>query len=199
VARGIIIRLGSEESRFGIAKVDREKLYGRKERIAVDEQGRRCSSAFLTADGAAIIPSGGAAYVYVDESFGSVERSELRAVDANGQALVAVPSTLGVAQEGRVVDAARILAHTTTSVYELTVEELGDTLKQTLDAGGIVEIDFNYRDDYDSGLAFVLKNEHGYFALPSTPTGFEMIAREAVHVDEVADDDDADDLDFAMI
>lgn len=199
MARGVVISLEGEESRFAIAKVDREKLYGRKERIAVDEEQRRCATAFLTADGSAVIPSGGTAYVYVDPSFASVERSELRAVDANGDPLASVPSTLGVAQPARLVDASRLLDHVTTTVYELTVEELSPALASALDSGAIVEIDFNYRDDYDGGVAFVLKSGQGYFALPSQPTGFAPIARDAVHVEENASAGDDDDLDFAMI
>ena len=45
MARQILLRLGDEESAFGFVKVDREKLYGRKQRVVVDAQGRPCQSA----------------------------------------------------------------------------------------------------------------------------------------------------------
>ena len=56
MARGFVVRFGEEESTFAMSKIDREKLYGRKERLVVDEEGKACSAAYLTADGIALIP-----------------------------------------------------------------------------------------------------------------------------------------------
>ena len=54
MAKNIVVRWGGEETAFGFTKVEREKLYGKKDRVVVDEQGRVCSSAWLTADGSAL-------------------------------------------------------------------------------------------------------------------------------------------------
>ena len=54
MARSIVVRLGDEESAFGFTKVEREKLYGKKERVVVDETGRECDAAWLTPDGAVL-------------------------------------------------------------------------------------------------------------------------------------------------
>jgi hypothetical protein len=198
MARGLVVRFGEEESSFGLTKVDREKLYGRKDRIVVDEEGNSCSPAYLTSDGVALVPSGGAAYLYTDDAFDVVERGDLVAVDATGAQLPLCPSTLGVAQPLAEVAADRILDHIVTSVYALSADEVGAALAEKLAAGAIFETRFNWREDYADAPAFLLKNADGYFALVAQPTQFEFLARETVLETAVEEESD-DDLDFSMI
>ncbi len=201
--REIIVRYAAEESAFKFARVDRAKLYGRKERVILDENGERCVPAYLTADGAALVPPGGTAHVYVDESFDTVERSALRAVDAEGAPLETIPSSLGVPQELTPVRPERVLDCVVSSVYQLSPEQLGEALKQALADGELFECTYNYRDGYDPDSLFLLQNEEGIFALVARETGFDFITREAPPQDEQAPDEDPeeleDDLDFSMM
>ena len=199
MAREIVVRLGEETSRFGFTKVDRAKLYGRRVRRVEDEEGRDCVAAQLTLDGAALVPPGGAAYLYVDESWDTVERSELRAVDEAGEALEPFPSTLGVEQPLEPARPERILDHTITSVYELSAEELGEALRTALADGELFEAHFSYRDGYRADRLFILQNDEGVFGLVGRSTDFGFLRREAlVEDDEDDDDEDDDDLDFSM-
>src|SRR5687768_16953411 len=109
MARSIVVRRDGEESAFGFVKVEREKLYGKKQRVVVDEHDRTCAAAWLTADGTALVPNGGTAHVWVDELWDASEQAERVAVDESGQVLDMCPSTLGVAQEAMVVDPRRVL------------------------------------------------------------------------------------------
>lgn len=104
-------------------RVDRGKLYGRRERVILDENGERCVPAFLTPDGAALVPPGGTAHIYVDESFDTVDRGDLRAVDEEGNEVDLVASTLGVSQALEPVRPERLLDHVVTSVYELATAQ----------------------------------------------------------------------------
>jgi hypothetical protein len=203
MAKGIVVTFEGETSSFSLTKVDREKLYGRKERIVVDEHGDTCSGAHLTTDGAAVVPPGGCAYTYVDATFDTVERSDLKAVDEHGDFAPLVPSTLGVAQPlSGPVDARRVLDHVVTGVYELAPEALSPKLAQALDAGQVFETRFNYREDYADSACFLLKNDRAAFALVASPTQFGWTAREA-EVTEIepanGDSNEGDDLDFSMI
>jgi len=193
--REIVVSYAGEESAFKFAKVDRAKLYGRKERVILDENGQRCVPAYLTADGAALVPPGGTAHVYVDEAFETIERSLLSAVDDEGKKLETTPSTLGVAQALEPVRAERLLDHLVSSVYQLEAETLGSALQKALADGDLFECRYNYRDGYDPDALFLLQNEEGVFALVARPTGFGFIAREAPPVEETAAGDEADDLD----
>jgi hypothetical protein len=203
MARGIVVTFEGETSSFSLTKLDREKLYGRKDRLVVDEQGQACSAAHLTTDGAAVVPPGGCAHAYVDASFDTVERSDLKAVDQDGNLAPVVPSTLGVAQplEGP-VDARRVLDHVVTAVYELTPEALSPKLATALEAGQVFETRFNYREDYADSPCFMLAHERATFALVGSPAQFGWTARDA-GVTEIEPDNaepgEGDDLDFSMI
>ncbi len=199
--REIVVRLGDEETSFKFARIDRAKLYGKKERVILDENGARCVAAFLTADGAALVPPGGTAHLYVDERFDTVDRKALRAVDEEGAPLEASPSTLGVAQALVAAAPERLLDHVIASVYELSTEALGEGLRKTLAGGAILVCPYRYRDGYESDALFLLENEEGVFGLVGRPSGFDFLAREAPvveHADD-ADEEDDDDLDFSMM
>jgi hypothetical protein len=200
MARALVLKLGDEESRFGILKVDREKLYGKKERVVVDEENRPCAPAWLTADGSALVPLGGTAHVWIDERWTAFETDQRKAVDAEGQALPEVASTLDVAQLAEPVAPERLLEHVTHTVYELDVESLGATLKDALDRGLILECPFSYRGGHDHDRAFVVQNDQGIFALVGSPTGFQPLSREVLPEQADGENDELEgDLDFSML
>jgi hypothetical protein len=194
-ARRIEVRYGDEESVFAFTRVDRGKLYGRKVRVIEDEDGHPCVPAYLTPDGAALVPPGGTAHLYVDEDLDTVERADLRAVDPDGQPLEAVPSTLGVPQELEPVRPERLLDHRIASVYELSPDALGARLKQALADGELFEAPFNYREGYDPDVLFLLQNDEGLFGLVGRETGFDFLEREAPAAEAAEDEDEDEDAD----
>jgi hypothetical protein len=201
MAKSIALRLGSEASSFAFTRLDRDKLYGRKERQIVDQDGRRCASAYLSSDGAALVPSGGLAMLYVDEHYATIERSTLRAVDDQGADVPLVPSTLGIEQdlEGP-VPPQRLLDHAIHTVYQLQSETLGAQLSDALTAGKIFCAPFNFRDDYQRQMLFLVRNDTGIFALIGSPRGFAFVTREVAPTGAADEADDlADDLDFTMM
>jgi hypothetical protein len=200
MARTIVVRLGDEESSFAFTKVEREKLYGKKERVVVDETGRECESAWLTPDGALLVPMGGTAHLWVDERWDAREQSDRVAVDPQGQPLATIPSTLGVPQTLREVDARRALELVTNGVYQLEADALGATLAASLKDGRFFEVPFAYRDGHERDVAILLANDEGMFALVGRPSGFEPIGRDVVFAEEPLGPDDLDgDLDFGML
>lgn len=195
-SRQIVVRFGEEQSAFKFTRVDRSKLYGRKVRVIEDETGAPCVPAYLTADGAALVPPGGTAHVYVDDAMDTVERSDLRVVDAEGGFVEPAPSTLGVAQDLTLARPSRVLDHVVSSVYELRPELLGDQLREALADGQIFEAPFNYREGYEPDVLFLLQSEEGIFGLVGRESGFDFLEREAPPEDALADDEDeGDDLD----
>jgi hypothetical protein len=202
MAKSIAVRLAGEASSFAFTRLDREKLYGRKERQVVDADGKRCFPAWLSSDGAALVPPGGLAMLYVDEGFATVERSALKAVDDQGAPLPLQPSTLGVEQELEgPVTPQRVLDHANHGVYQLQAETLGAKLAAELDAGKIFCAPFNFRDDYALEVLFLLRNEAGTFGLVGKSSNFELVRREIAPVAPGADEGDelSDDLDFNML
>ena len=201
MAKNILVRLGETETEFAFAKVEREKLYGKKERVVVDEKGATCSSAWLTADGSALVLGGGTAHVHVDDRWDAYEPEERRSVREDGSPLVNLPSTLGVAQDLAPSTPSRLPDHTTTTVYQLEALALDPALDAALTAGTIFEAPFLYRDGPTPDVLFLVKNDEGVFALVAKPTGFAPIARASEAVTTRTEDEDEldGDLDFAMM
>jgi hypothetical protein len=199
MAQEIVLDFGGETARFALARVDRDKLYGQKIRIAVDENNQPCAAAWLTEDGQ-VVPPGGVAMIYADGQFNSVERAELRVVDADGAPVQMVRSTLGVAQPlAGPVPPQRLLDHVVSSVYQLDAQMLPAALQTQLDAGALYEFPFCWREDVQASRAFLLANEAGVFALIGTPSNFEFVAREARNEIEADGDGSDDELDFSMM
>jgi hypothetical protein len=199
MAKGIVLRWGGEESAFTFTKVEREKLYGRKDRVVVDETGRTCSPAWLTSDGTALVPLGGTAHVWMDDRWSAHDTSERRAVDVEGRALELHPSTLGVAQDAIEASPARVLEHVTHTVYELSPETLAEPLRAALAKGTIFEAPFVYREGHEPDRVFVLASEEGTFALVGKPSGFVMLERAQPAPVGPEDDELEGDLDFSML
>lgn len=199
MARGIVVNWNGEISSFAPSKVDREKLYGRKERVVVDQNGERCSSAYLTADGTALIPQGGYALTYLDPDFNTLERSELVATGSDGQPLTTVSTTLGIAQPllGPVAPQ-RVLDFQPTSVYLLDPEDLGPELTERLAQGEIFETRYCYREDYDYATLFLIPNSEGLFGLVCQPTHFDFVGKAVSAPVDDNTDELAEDFDFNM-
>lgn len=201
MAKPIVLTYQGKESSFAHTKLDRTKLYGKRQRVPLDQTGERCERAELTRDGSLVIRSKMTAQGYFDEQDCWVPNARLVGLDAEGQVVEKVGSTLGVAQalEGP-VDPAQVLELGLRSVYQLDPDAVEAELSDALDRGEIFRFRFNYRADYNAETAFLLANDNGVFALIGNPTQSEWCEFEAVApvaFDE-ADDEEDDDLDFEM-
>ena len=203
MAREIVVNFNGEVSRFGLERVNRDKIYGRKRRVVVDREGQECSSAMLTVDGATVLGPGSTSLVYVDEDFNAISRRDLVPIDTvSGETLEYVASTLNEEQPLKgPIDEERFLDHVARAVYELTPEELGADLLAGLEDGGIYESRFNYAKSLDDSPMFLLKNSEGIFAVVGDEVTFDW-CRPDIALPDVEDEDDDfdddDDLDFGM-
>jgi hypothetical protein len=200
MAKPIIVTLGGVESRFDHEKLDRAKLYGKRQRQVLDPGGQRCEKAELTRDGTLLVRSGMTAQGYFDEVGTWVPSSKLVGLDAKGQPLPAIGSTLGEAQSlTGPVDAIEVLDLAVRSVYALSPEGLDPKLEAELKAGKAYKFTFCYRGGYEAETAYLVGNATGFFALVGTPASSEWCELQTVASDALADaDEDDDELDFEM-
>jgi hypothetical protein len=201
MARQIVVSWNGASSSFDIGRLSREKLYGRKRRLVVDEDGNECLAGMLTEDGSTLLPPGSTSELYLDEEFDVVERSSLRAVDEEGEEVPSLPSTLGVEVTLEEVPPERLLDHVTPVVYQLDPAELDDALREALAAGSVFETRFNYRTSYADQACFLVANDAGFFALVGQPAGFAFLEPDAAPAAAPTAEDDpfADDFDFGML
>lgn len=200
MAKPIIVSLGGVESRFDHEKLDRSKLYGRRQRQVLDPHGKKCERAELTRDGTLLIRSGMTAQGYFDEAGTWIPNSKLVGLDADGKPVSQIPSTLGECQKlvGPVAPD-ELLDLAVRAIYVLAAEQLDPKLEAELKAGKSYKFTFCYRPGYEAETAFLVGNPSGYFALVGTPAETvwcELATVAAVEVTEDAADDD--ELDFEM-
>jgi len=200
MAKEIVVKTEGKSSSFNFSKVSRSKLYGRRQRVAVDPENQPCRSASLTEDGRFLIQSGMTSQGYFDEKNCWIPNSKLVGLDEDGQPLEKVASTLGTAQplEGPLSPSALADLKVDT-VYQLEANDVDPALQEKLDEGKIFRFEFNYRADYRAEIAFLVANTTGTYAVVGQPT--ESIWCELGEAPPpVVDDEDpfADDLDFEM-
>lgn len=199
MAKPLIIEKDGQSTSFDVSLLERRKLYGSRKRVALDSQGRVCSRASLTGDGALVLVSGSTGQGYFTETGAWVERRQMVPINDQGQVTELHPSTLGVPQkvEGP-VEALDILKLDVQSIYSLTMldDELG--LKPRLDAGEIFRCPFNYSSGVEVETAFVVANPSGYFAIVGHPVEAEWCAQDQALMPPADAAFQEDDLDFDM-
>lgn len=181
MARAVVVERDGVQARFSFSLVNRNKLYGERRRVVVDEAGRATTGGWLTTDGTMLLLPGGRAELYLDEAGDVIDRSELEATDANGVVLTRLDPTLDVPQALRgPVPPERVLEFVTTSVYALDVEgDLDPDLRDSLSRGDIWETDYNYVAAFERQTLFILQSPEGIFGLVGEPAALEPLPRAA--------------------
>src|SRR6266550_1482385 len=93
MARELILSLDGHEFPVNLVKIDRDRLYGSVEIEAFDEKKKPATIKVLAPDGKTLIDKGGTALATVSEEGSSVDRSQLVAVDPDGEPVETVPSS----------------------------------------------------------------------------------------------------------
>jgi hypothetical protein len=199
MARDLILERGGRQSRFGLGKVDRIKLYGQRRRIPLDPHDQACERAELTADGSLVLRATMTAQAYFDDDGVWVPHADLVSLTPDGRVADKHDSTLGVPQPLESVDPSALLDTQVNAVYALDPEDVDPDLKAALDRGEVFRFPFNYRAGSNLQNAFLVANPGGVFALIGQPVESDWceLARPVVDVFE-DDAEDDDDLDFEM-
>lgn len=199
MARTLVFDLGGQTYAGAPTKIDRKKLYGWSETVAVDDDGNTLQVAAVDATGTIVIPSGGVGLGMLDADGQWVERTTLRAVTADGADAERLPSSfdgpVALTEEATPDD---LLAHAVTAVYQLVdapedfVAAVGDKL---------FRFDYAFRAGYTTSPAFLLVSNGVMFFLVGQPTPFELVGLDqpAVVVDDEAEVEDEDEIDFSML
>ncbi|MDM8526644.1 hypothetical protein QUF58_00415 [Anaerolineales bacterium HSG24] len=203
---------------FSITKLDRAKLYGRKETVAFDPTGQECVRMDIDTSGSFIIPKGGKALGILDEWGHWINRKELKAVYKDGAPAQRIPSSFDAPIElDKTVTVEYFLDHCITSVYmlqsapasdadteaEAESETVGESLiEQVKQSDKIYSFTFNYRAGYEGMAAFLIEKNDSLFMLVGYPIKFEFIGLEQIaefNAEEDEEEEFDDDLDFSMM
>jgi hypothetical protein len=172
-------------------KVDRSKLYGTTERLALDEDGLPCQIVYMDESGTIIIPKGGTAQVMLAPDGKCVDRSDLKTVRLDGSPAEKTPSSYGTMNElTRKVTAEELLDSTIKTFYQLQ----GVSPEIIADIGSdIYAFDYCYHESYETSPAFLLVSEQELFMLTGTHNDFSFVGLDEYSVVTDGDDDEDDD------
>ncbi|MBF0452951.1 MAG: hypothetical protein HQK75_19780 [Candidatus Magnetomorum sp.] len=207
MAKQLIFQTDQKDHPCDIARLDRKKLYGWKDVVAFDANGKECIRVDIDETGSFIIPKGGKALGAIDMNGRWVEKSDLIAVDLDGAPAELSPSSFDVPIVlEKTVDSETFLDHVIDAVYIIDpAEDIKESLIKTIQSTeGIFTFPFNYRPDYDPKTAFLIEAKKTIYMLVGTASTFEFIGLEQMADLNVADEDDEDfsiedDLDFSMM
>ncbi len=204
MAKELVFKLEGTEFSFGIRKLDRKKLYGWKEVVAVDKDNNQCIKATLDESGSFVIPKGGIALGTVDVNSNWVESADVRAVDEDGADAPKIQSSFDNPIDLlKKVPVETYLDYFIDTVYILEAsEETGDLASVVKGSGEIFQFQFNYRTDYQASDAFLIESNGVLFVLAGKKCEFDFLSLEEISdLAEIEEDDDefSDDLDFSMM
>lgn len=199
MARQLTFRTKRKEYTVIPVKIDRKKLYGWTEIIALDEQGRTCNLVSTDDTGTLIIPKGGTALGMLSSDGKWVERTQLKTVRQDGSEAEIIPSSFSVviSLKQKVTDE-EFLDYSITDFYQL--DNVPDDLLKAIE-GDIYTFDYTYLDSYETTPAFLMVSDATLFMLLGYKNRFDMLCLGECSV--VDDDDDYievtdDDIDFSM-
>lgn len=199
MARQLTFRIKRKEYTVIPVKIDRKKLYGWTEIIALDEQGRTCNLVSTDDTGTLIIPKGGTALGMLSSDGKWVERTQLKTVRQDGSEAEIIPSSFSVVTylKQKVTDE-EFLDYSITDFYQL--DNVPDDLLKAI-GDDIYTFDYTYLDSYETTPAFLMVADTTLFMLLGYKNRFDMLCLGECSV--VDDDDDYievtdDDIDFSM-
>ena len=199
MAIALKFKIGGADYESAPVKLERKKLYGYTDVVATNGGGEVCQAAKLDPDGSLIVPPGGIKSGIISASGKWMDRSELKAVDADGNELSCAPSSFGqtiVLEEE--ADEEDFLDHTWKSVYHLANSDLAAAV-----GNRIFKFAFNYRADTFPTDGFILATNGTAYLFSGDPIERDFIglADETV-VEECPIDgslDAEEDIDFNMM
>jgi hypothetical protein len=123
--KNLVLSLDGKEFEVLLTKVDREDLYGNIEIEAFDEKGKPATLKVLAADGKTLIDKGGTALAAVNEKGDSMDRTQLKAVDIDGDEIERVESSFNQVNKLDKTDVDSYMGLVVKSVYVLDAPEGG--------------------------------------------------------------------------
>lgn len=203
MAKDLLFKFKDNEFPLSPTKIDRKKLYGWTEVAAFDDDGNECKIVNMDDSGTVIIPKGGIGLGCVDSHFCWVDKSQLMAVNKEGNAATLLPSSFsGSIELTDTVSVEEFLDHSITAVYEL---EGAVNFPQLVSeaAGKIYSFKFNFREGYESSPAFLIENEGKLFMLVGVKNDFVFSGLDdsGYLAEDEEDEEQSDDLgiDFGMM
>lgn len=187
----------TREFKLEPTKIDRPRLYGRSERLPVDNYGNALQSAAVDERGTTVIRSTGSGYL--DAAGRWLSSADLRPVDSEGRPLPEVPSSF---QEPIVLEERASLddyyEHEISSVYVLHGDIAAELLHIVAAQEELFTFPFSYRGGHSPERGFLIAGRDRLFLVSGRRVQLEYLERvDSGRIDEF-DEPDEPELDFSF-
>ena len=203
MGKNLSFSIGSEKFAVGIAKVDRDKVYGYVEEVVSDKSGNVCSTGNLLDDGQTLILSGSTALKTVDANFAEQDKKALKTVYLDGTDATLIPSSYDGEIKLEKASLDDLFNLEITTVYQLTWEDATGKagMLKLLEDGAVFQFVFNYRADYEGADAIVLSSQKEVFVLTGRLLDFEYLENKSAipPVEEAPQEESEEEVDFGML
>lgn len=199
MAREMSFKIKRKEYTVSPVKVDRRKLYGYTEILALDDKGEPCKLVTTDEAGQFIIEKGGTGLGILTTSGKWADRSQLKYVNEDGSDAELIRSSYNVTNSlNEKIPIEEFLDYNITDFYELTDADEG-----LIKAIGedIYKFTYSYLDNYEGSPAFLMVSDGRLFMLIGVLNKFEFLCfADCGDMDDNEDYtlEDNDDLDFSM-
>ena len=150
MAKNLTFVIDQQKFAAGIAKVDRDKVYGFVEEVVSDKDGNVCSTANILNDGQTLILSGATAMKTVDANFFEVDKKTLKTIYLDGKDAVLIPSSYDGEIELKAADA--IIISALEEVFVLTGRLLAFDYLENKTAAPITVEEDEVEEEIDFGM-----------------------------------------------
>ena len=202
MAKQLTFVIDKHKIEAGIAKVDRDKVYGYVEERITDKAGKPCLTGNLLDDGQTLIVSGSTSLKTVDENGIEHDKKALKTVYLDGRDAVLVPSSYDGEIKLEKVGMEELFNLEVTAVYQLTWEASTGkaALLKSLENAAIYRFIFNYRADYEGADALLLSAQNEAFVLTGRLLTFDFLEpKTPTPVAEESIEESEEDMDFGML
>ena len=199
MARTLTFVLENKEYSLSPIKLNRKKLYGWKEVVPYDQNNEECQVYSIDERGIFIVPKGGSSLGMIDDQGKWVDKSELTAVDDDGNPVEIVPSSFsGPIALKKTTTIEDFLDHSITSVYSLAgEEECPDFVNAIKAANGLYTFVFNWRDDYEGDPAFIIESDGNLYVLVGKKNELDFLSLpQTGAIEEIEDEEGEEEIDF---
>lgn len=204
MARELTFKVGEKQFSAEPTKIERKKLYGWTEILALDDSGNECKLVSMDESGTLVIPKGGVGLGILSPDGEWVPRSELQAVHLDGTPAELIPSSYSIEIELKEkVSPEVFLDYSIKSFYQL--DNLSEELIELI-GDDIYNFKYNYRDGFEGDDAFLLTaddtdaNKRLYMMI-GVLNNFEMLSlTETAVIEETPEEEEEEDaeIDFSM-
>jgi len=200
----LIFKIDSNEYDLEPLKLERKKLYGSSEKIALDANENTCSALSLLPELSMILPKGSTSLGSLDNKGNWIDKSDMKYINEDGSDATLVPSSFDNPIDlHSTISPEYFLEHNITSIYSLQGEENHPSfVKAIQEEKDIFTFEFNYRADYEGDPAFVIENEGEIFILVGKKIEFEFLGLEdegKLDNEDEETEEVEDEFDFSMM